>query len=98
MSRWEGAPPWADDEIPLTPRQVEILECLAQGLDSGATARELGISTYTVRNHVVQIFDRLGLKRRCRIAALIQAWRRGEIVLFATNNNQRRESHEKAIG
>lgn len=76
---WETAPPWASEEIPLSPRQVEVLECYARGLDSLETAKELGISTSTVKNHVTQIFDKLGLERRCRIAALIKAWRRGEI-------------------
>jgi len=87
MSKWETAPPWTDEEIPLTPRQVELLECFAQGLDSLEAAQALKISTSTVKNHVTQIFDRLGLERRCRIAALIQAWRRGEVVLFSVETD-----------
>ena len=84
VDEWETAPPWAREEIPLTPRQVEILECYAEGHDSAGVARALKISTSTVKNHLTMIFDKLGLERRCRIAALIQAWRRGEIVLFET--------------
>jgi DNA-binding NarL/FixJ family response regulator len=83
---WQTAPPWTEEEIPLTPRQVEVLECYARGLDSLGAARELGVSTSTIKNHVTQIFDRLSLERRCRIAALIQAWRRGEVVLFSTES------------
>ena len=85
---WYNAPPWATDEIPLTPRQIEVLECYAEGLDSLGAARKLNCSTSTIKNHVTAIFDRLGLERRCRIAALIQAWRRGEVVLFSTEEDR----------
>lgn len=80
---WATAPGWADSEIPLTPRQVQILECFVEGLGSMETAQKLGISTSTVKNHLTAIFDKLGLERRCLIGAIIKAWRRGEIVIFS---------------
>ena len=80
---WETAPDWIDDEIPLTPRQVEVLECLVKGLSSIEAAQKLNVSTSTIKNHLTVIFDKLGLERRCRIGAIIEAWRRGEIVIFS---------------
>jgi len=53
----------------LTPRECQILQMLAQGLDSKAMARELDISVRTVETH------RLSIRRKLNIdgsAALIK--------------------------
>ena len=48
----------------LTPREIEVIELLAAGLDSGTIGRRLGISAKTVRNRVSIIFDKLGVNSR----------------------------------
>ena len=48
----------------LTPRELQVVELLAAGLDNGAIGRRLGISTKTVRNRVSIIFDKLGVSTR----------------------------------
>jgi len=48
----------------LTPREREILEVVAQGLDNNKIAEQLGISYKTVRNHVSTIFSKLGVNNR----------------------------------
>ena len=48
----------------LTPRELQVLELLAAGLDNGTIGRRLGISTKTVRNRVSVIFDKLGVNSR----------------------------------
>jgi DNA-binding NarL/FixJ family response regulator len=53
----------------LTPRQREVLEIVAQGLDNYAIAARLRISEKTVRNHVSIIFSKLGVNSRAQAVA-----------------------------
>jgi pimeloyl-ACP methyl ester carboxylesterase len=48
----------------LTPRELQVVELLAAGLDNGTIGQRLGISTKTVRNRVSIIFDKLGVNGR----------------------------------
>lgn len=48
----------------LTPREGEVLDLLAGGLDNRAIARRLSISPKTVRNHVSSVFGKLGVGHR----------------------------------
>ena len=54
----------------LTPREREVLEIVAQGLDNYAIAAALKISEKTVRNHVSIIFGKLGAASRAQAVAL----------------------------
>jgi pimeloyl-ACP methyl ester carboxylesterase/DNA-binding CsgD family transcriptional regulator len=53
----------------LTPREREVLEIVAQGLDNYAIAARLGISEKTVRNHVSVIFSKLEVNSRAHAVA-----------------------------
>jgi pimeloyl-ACP methyl ester carboxylesterase/DNA-binding CsgD family transcriptional regulator len=53
----------------LTPREREVLEIVALGLDNYAIAARLRISEKTVRNHVSVIFSKLGLSSRAQVVA-----------------------------
>lgn len=64
---------------PLTPREREILQLIAQGLPNKSIALELGISEHTVKFHVGSILDKLGASSRAE--ALARAARAGLIVL-----------------
>jgi DNA-binding NarL/FixJ family response regulator len=46
-------------QIPLTERQVEVAERVAQGLTNKEVARELGLSVETVRVHIREAAERL---------------------------------------
>lgn len=48
----------------LTPREREILEAVAQGLDNENIAKGLNISEKTVRNHVSTVMSKLGVTSR----------------------------------
>jgi pimeloyl-ACP methyl ester carboxylesterase len=48
----------------LTPRDLQVIELLAAGLDNSTIGRRLGISAKTVRNRVSVIFDKLGVNSR----------------------------------
>jgi len=53
----------------LTPRQAEVLRLLEQGRSTKQIARELHLSTETVRNHVRRLFLTLGVNSRLEAVA-----------------------------
>jgi ATP/maltotriose-dependent transcriptional regulator MalT len=68
-----------DFEEPLTPREIEVLELLAEGLPNRAIAARLGISDQTVKFHVASISGKLGAANRTD--AVRRGVRRGLITL-----------------
>ena len=70
-----------DDELaqaePLTAREIEVLELLAEGLPNKAIADRLRISDQTVKFHVSSISGKLGAANRTD--AVRRAVRRGLI-------------------
>ena len=54
----------------LTPRERDVLDVLARGLDNSAIAERLKISEKTTRNHVSAIFSKLGVTSRAQAVAL----------------------------
>jgi pimeloyl-ACP methyl ester carboxylesterase/DNA-binding CsgD family transcriptional regulator len=54
----------------LTPREAEVLELVAQGLDNEAIAARLGVTPKTVRNYVSILYDKLGVPSRARAIVL----------------------------
>jgi len=54
-----------------TPRQRQIVLLAAEGLSNKEIARRLDISEGTVKAHLHNIFERLGLENRTSLAALI---------------------------
>jgi len=53
---------------PLTRRELEVLRLTAQGLSKPRIAHMLGISQNTVKRHVVNIFNKLGVNDRAQAA------------------------------
>jgi DNA-binding NarL/FixJ family response regulator len=66
-------------EEPLTPREIQVLELLAEGLPNKAIADRLHISDQTVKFHVSSISGKLGAANRTD--AVRRAVRRGLITL-----------------
>ena len=54
----------------LTPREVQVLDLIAQGLDNAAIGSRLGISERTARNHVSAVFSKLGVSTRAKAIVL----------------------------
>jgi DNA-binding NarL/FixJ family response regulator len=52
------------DYEPLTPRESEILSCLAKGYSAGEIAEILSISPLTVRTHIRNLIEKLGVHSR----------------------------------
>ena len=64
-----SAPPFAlnekkREELAITPRELEVLELVAQGLSNSEIASKLFVSENTVKTHCSRAFDKLGAKRR----------------------------------
>jgi DNA-binding NarL/FixJ family response regulator len=53
----------------LTPRELEVLRLLAAGAGTAASAKHLGLSRATIRNHVQNIFGKLGVHTRLEAVA-----------------------------
>ena len=58
---------------PLTRREQEVLELLAQHLTAEEVAQQLVISAYTVKRHRANIYQKLGVNRRRDALAAAQA-------------------------
>ncbi|HSZ51779.1 MAG TPA: LuxR C-terminal-related transcriptional regulator [Caulobacteraceae bacterium] len=67
------------DDMPLTPRELEVLALMAEGASNKAIAQRLGISVHTAKFHVGQVLDKLDATGRTD--AVAHAARRGVIQL-----------------
>lgn len=63
----------------LTIREKEIFELLVQNLDTEEIAEKLKISSKTVRNHISNVIQKLGLKSRSQ--AILELIRQKEIKI-----------------
>lgn len=63
----------------LTPRELEVLTLVAEGLANKAIASQLGISDHTVKFHINAVMNKLGAQSRTE--AVVRATRLGLIVL-----------------
>lgn len=55
----------------LTPRECDVLELIAQGLDNAQIAARLAVSEKTVRNNITHIFDKIQVENRSQ--AIVRA-------------------------
>jgi DNA-binding CsgD family transcriptional regulator len=55
----------------LTPREIEVLQAISEGLSTSKIASLLGISSATVRSHVKSLLAKLGLHSRVEAVSLI---------------------------
>jgi pimeloyl-ACP methyl ester carboxylesterase/DNA-binding CsgD family transcriptional regulator len=72
-----AAPAPTDTFAALSPREREVLALLSEGLDNNQISERLAISEKTVRNHVSNVYDKLGV------------WTRAAAVVFAREHGFR---------
>jgi DNA-binding CsgD family transcriptional regulator len=58
------------EELAITPREMEILELIAQGMSNREIAGKLFVSENTVKTHSSRVFDKLGARRRTQAVQL----------------------------
>jgi DNA-binding NarL/FixJ family response regulator len=71
--------------IPLSPREMEILQFVTNGLSNKEIAMKLRISQQTVKNHMTSILKKLNVEDRTQAA--VNAIRRGWVRLKDNNNS-----------
>lgn len=66
VSNGRPVPP---ESVRMTPREREVIDLIAEGMSNKAIAKQLYISTHTVKSHVRNIMEKLTLHTRLQIAA-----------------------------
>ena len=51
-------------QLGITPRELEILEAVAEGLSTREIGERLFVSENTVKTHTARLFDKLSARRR----------------------------------
>jgi DNA-binding CsgD family transcriptional regulator len=80
IDRGFGAMQESDGQTLLTPRELEVLAALAEGMTNKAIARRLNISLHTVKFHVESVFRKLGARTRTEAVAKASERRRYETI------------------
>jgi DNA-binding NarL/FixJ family response regulator len=57
----------------LSPRERDVLRCVAEGMPNKLIARELGISEKTVKTHLTRVFQAIGVTDRTQAALWARA-------------------------
>lgn len=76
--------------VPLSPREMEILQFVTRGMSNKQIALELGISHQTVKNHMTSILKKLDVEDRTQAAvyALRRGWVRMQDTLSESEDDE----------
>ena len=67
----------------LTPRESEILACMAQGLSNAGIAADLGLSERAVEKHINSLFSKLGLREERDVNRRVKA-----VLMFLSDGDR----------
>lgn len=79
----DSRPSIDDQPFPLSVREIEVLDCVAQGLSNKEIATELFITEQTVKNHMTSVLRKLDVNDR--VQAVLYAARNGWIEIGPRN-------------
>jgi DNA-binding NarL/FixJ family response regulator len=68
-----SAPPLPTRRLPLSERQHQVLRLVATGASNKEIARSLNLSLHTIKRHVANILNKLGVDSRLEAAAVLYA-------------------------
>lgn len=54
----------------ITPRELDVMALVAEGLGNKAIAKQLGIKEQTVKNHLARLMDKMGLSNRVQVGLI----------------------------
>jgi DNA-binding NarL/FixJ family response regulator len=57
------------DDVRMTPRELEVIKLIGEGLSNKEIAQRLNIAAHTVKSHVRNVMEKLALHTRLQIAA-----------------------------
>lgn len=63
------------ESLGITPRELEVLQLIAEGLSNKEMAERLFVSENTVKTHTSRVFDKLGASRRTQAVQLAKSLR-----------------------
>lgn len=63
------------EALGITPRELEVLQLIAEGLSNKEIAERVQVSENTVKTHSSRVFDKLGARRRTQAVQLGKALR-----------------------
>ena len=78
VTAFRAPPPAGTPDLPLSPRETEILQLLARGYRSKEIAEELRIGVGTVNTYVRHIYEKLHVRSRAEAVARLPAKPRGD--------------------
>lgn len=83
----------SDHFVPLSPREMEILQYVTQGMTNQQIALKLGISHQTVKNHMTSILKKLAVEDRTQAAvyALRRGWVRMQDTLPDSDKKKKKD-------
>ncbi len=58
------------DALAITPRELDVLRLIAEGLSNKEMAERLCVSENTIKTHASRVFDKLGASRRTQAVQL----------------------------
>jgi DNA-binding CsgD family transcriptional regulator len=79
----------------LSKRELEVVQCLVQGLTNREIADQIGLSQHTVKNYLFRVFDKLGVSSRTELLfmTLSQGSHSEESILPEVSNKAFEETH-----
>ncbi len=54
----------------LSKRELDVVQCLSEGLTNREIAERLGLSQHTIKNYLFRVFDKLGVSSRLELLSL----------------------------